>query len=143
MRAAGFEPARPCGHRGLDPARLHSTTLARGTVRLVKIIEAGAPAPDHDHVTVADGSLMTVHSWKTCAGQPCPFHNPSGHHMADWPFTIRMDKWALVERVCVHGVGHPDPDSVLSIETRAAEQGLGDAGWVSVHGCCGAACCSP
>ncbi len=81
-----------------------------------------------------------THSPDKCKGHHCPFHNPSNHHMVDWPVTlrldnlvtIRLDNFALVERVCPHGVGHPDPDSLAWLESVGAE-GFG------VHGCDG--CC--
>ena len=28
-----------------------------------------------------------VHHPDRCAGQPCPFHNPSDHHIRDWGFS--------------------------------------------------------
>lgn len=45
-------------------------------------------------------------------GGHCPFHNPSDHHMVRWPRIIRFDMMNLTERVCPHGVSHPDPDSL-------------------------------
>lgn len=53
-----------------------------------------------------------MHAPELCEGTFCPFHNPSDHHMKDWPITVRYDKYGLTERLCVHGVGHPDVDSV-------------------------------
>jgi hypothetical protein len=56
--------------------------------------------------------------------------------MSDWPMFTRASR--LIERVCPHGVGHPDPDSlgyferVLSVD-RVRFLRLGD------HGCDG--CC--
>lgn len=76
--------------------------------------------------------LINLHSDKDCLGY-CPFHRPSDHHMKGWKIFVRFDRGGLVERLCTHGVGHPDPDSLLYLE------GIGrkDDG---VHGCCG--CCS-
>ena len=53
---------------------------------------------------------MPIHKPQACKGEFCPLHNPSNHHMKDWPVVIRSS--ALVERTCPHGVGHPDPDSL-------------------------------
>lgn len=61
---------------------------------------------------------------------PCPIHAPSGHHMVGWDMLWRNDR-GIMERVCVHGVGHPDPDDR---KIRLGE----DSG---VHGCDG--CCNP
>lgn len=51
--------------------------------------------------------------------------------MVKWPINIRYDRNCLVERVCKHGVGHPDPDSVAYLEEKGIDDG--------VHGCDG--CC--
>lgn len=66
-----------------------------------------------------------------CAGEFCVLHNPSWHHMRDWPTLIRTS--GLVERICEHGVGHPDPDSVAYFERKGIEA-------MDVHGCDG--CCT-
>lgn len=80
------------------------------------------------------GLQITTHEPSQCAGENCVIHNPSDHHMKDWPMVVRMDKSALVERTCPHGVGHPDPDSAAFFE-RVGK------GWVNVHGCCQQRCC--
>ncbi len=90
---------------------------------------------------------MATHHPARCQGRHCAIHNPSGHHMRDWPTTVRYDKFALTERVCPHGVGHPDPDSMAWLErcwpgvvARGLSHDDGD-GWkaLGVHACCG--CC--
>ena len=81
------------------------------------------------------GGPLRVHSPDVCAGQRCVLHAPGDHHMSRWPIFIRLDKGALAERVCVHHVGHPDPDSV-----RFLIRETGDTHWRS-HGCDG--CCRP
>lgn len=53
--------------------------------------------------------LENVHDESQCAGEYCTIHNFSDHHMVDWPQNWRSDR-GIMERVCVHGVGHPDPD---------------------------------
>jgi len=74
-----------------------------------------------------------VHAERECAGQYCVIHNPSEHHMSGWPIEIRRDKNCLTERICPHGVGHPDPDSLVWINGEFGENAWG------VHGCDG--CC--
>lgn len=54
--------------------------------------------------------------------------------MKDWPMNIRIDRGALTERMCPHGIGHPDPDSLAWMK----RSGSNDNG---IHGCDG--CCSP
>lgn len=77
------------------------------------------------------GVLKNVHDPKLCAGHNCVIHNPSDHHMRDWPLNWRSDT-RLMERICEHGVGHPDLDDV---EYWASV----DQGWKGIHGCDG--CC--
>lgn len=76
----------------------------------------------------ATGLVYWVHKQIVCQGNatPCVFHNPSEHSMRSWPITIR--ETALVERLCTHGVGHPDPDSVAWFDS------VGQEGY-DVHGC--------
>ena len=57
---------------------------------------------------------------------PCCIHAPSDHPLADAPLHWRHDR-RIFERICAHGIGHPDPDD------RARNRGDG------VHGCDG--CC--
>lgn len=74
---------------------------------------------------------LRVHTKKQCKGQYCCLHNPSDHHMKDWPIFIRMDKNTLAERVCTCGIGHPDPDSLKYLV------GIGCSKMLTMHGCCG------
>lgn len=82
--------------------------------------------------SVLPGSVsLHTHSPQACRGQWCVVHNPSSHHMRDWPTLYRADRH-LTERICPHGVGHPDPDDL----SWHASQGRDYQG---VHGCDG--CC--
>lgn len=76
-----------------------------------------------------DGSY---HTPTKCKGTVCCFHSPSEHHMRDWKLNIRLDRSGLTERICPHGIGHPDPDSLAWLKLK----GVDDEG---VHGCDG--CC--
>lgn len=71
---------------------------------------------------------------ETCANG-CVIHNPSDHPMRDFP-TLWRDDRRIMERICEHGVGHPDPDTLAFI---AKSRGVGIAEIESVHGCDG--CC--
>jgi hypothetical protein len=80
------------------------------------------------------GQRVSVHDSDKCEGYHCCIHNPSNHHMVDWPTHWRDDR-KLMERICKHGVGHPDPDD-LAYKKRI---GL-DVDTISIHGCDG--CCN-
>ena len=73
--------------------------------------------------------FYVTHDPAQCFPKPCCVHRPSEHHMKDWPQNYRDDT-GVTERVCVHGVGHPDPD-----------QPWPEDAWQWVHGCCGERCC--
>ena len=86
--------------------------------------------PDGIYVTgkrmYIDGTglvLHNVHRKADCRGPYCPIHRPSEHSMRAFPTHFRLDRY-LMERICPHGVGHPDPD---------------DPSGDTVHGCDG--CC--
>lgn len=87
---------------------------------------------------------LKTHAPQICAGQNCCIHNPSDHHMKDWPLVHRTDEGVLIpvnvvgtvtlgeelrgtmrklvvsDRVCEHGIGHPDPDSLAWLHTQVA-----------------------
>jgi len=77
------------------------------------------------------GQVIGVHDGHDCRGKYCVIHNPSEHHMVTWPTHWRGDR-QLMERLCTHGIGHPDPDHLDNIPA-------GRRSWESVHGCDG--CC--
>jgi hypothetical protein len=81
--------------------------------------------------------LVNVHDRSSCEGHPCCVHNPTESHMYGWPQNFRVDR-QFMERVCEHGIGHPDPDHMHYLRrTTAAE----DAYAEGIHGCDG--CCRP
>lgn len=81
-----------------------------------------------------DGLLLrNVHSEQLCAHRVCVVHNPTNHHMRTWPLNWRGDR-GLFERICPHGVGHPDPDQYGFWDEQ------GTTAWMGVHGCDG--CCA-
>jgi hypothetical protein len=69
--------------------------------------------------------VLIVHSKDKCKGSHCTIHNHSDHHMKDWPQNWREDR-GIMERICPHGIGHPDPDDPTTDR---------------IHGCDG--CCIP
>jgi hypothetical protein len=70
-------------------------------------------------------TVYNIHSPELCDGRPCIVHNPSKHSMRAFPTHWRPDR-RIMERICPHGVGHPDPDEIDPD---------------TVHGCDG--CCAP
>lgn len=88
-----------------------------------------------DEINMVDGVLLTTHGRAGCAGSSCVIHNPSDHHMASWRRHYRSDR-GLMERICVHGVGHPDPDDLAF---KASTRGDDFARVEGIHGCDG--CC--
>lgn len=83
------------------------------------------------------GQKVLVHDKEDCKGEHCCIHNPSDHHMKDWP-TLWRDDRCLMERICPHGVGHPDPDDIAFKELILGKE---RAKIEAVHGCDG--CCFP
>lgn len=79
-------------------------------------------------------TLVNVHPKRACKGRPCPIHNPSKHHMRYWRLHWRDDR-KIFERICPHGVGHPDLDQFEFWES------IGKAS-NAIHGCCGYRCCA-
>lgn len=80
---------------------------------------------------IVDG--IKIHTRRICHPENCPFHNPSDHPLKNATLHLRMDKDSLVERICEHGVGHDDPDSVAYFHKRGLM-------WAGTHGCDG--CCT-
>lgn len=89
--------------------------------------------------TYTDGMGRTVshvHAFSQCLGRPCVIHAPSDHLMRSFPTNLRVPgpfdiKPLHMERICPHGIGHPDPDDA------AYQRSIGHD--VGVHGCDG--CC--
>lgn len=95
--------------------------------------DSAIPDPLHPQVALLGESvLVNVHRIYQCQGRACVIHNPSEHHMREWPLTWRDDK-GVMERQCPHGVDHPDPDDAAYLTSHGRWE------W-TVHGCDG--CCS-
>lgn len=82
------------------------------------------------------GQVIMAHERETCADDAfCAVHKPSQHSMSEFPQHWRQDR-QLMERICPHGVGHPDPDHMAFYAMHhTAKQTATE----SVHGCDG--CC--
>lgn len=77
--------------------------------------------------------LMNVHKESLCSGKNCVVHNPSDHSMRGFKLNWRDDR-GIFERICSHGIGHPDPDDA------AYWSSIGQSAQ-NIHGCDG--CCRP
>ena len=55
--------------------------------------------------------FLMGHNLRSCIGNYCTLHNRSDHHMRHMPQNWREDA-GFMERICEHGVGHPDPDEI-------------------------------
>jgi hypothetical protein len=73
---------------------------------------------------------LYCHGYWRCKGGPCSVHDRTEHNMRAFPQHWRDDK-GIMERICEHGVGHPDPDDIK------VRMGRDEA---CVHGCDG--CCA-
>ncbi len=87
------------------------------------------------YTTGTGQTIVRVHPATPDCAKGCVIHSPSAHSMRDFPTHWREDR-GLMERICPHGIGHPDPDQLAFI---ARTQGINEARWESVHGCDG--CC--
>lgn len=76
---------------------------------------------------------LRAHDVSLCRDRdvPCVIHRPSEHHMRGWRMNWR-DDIQLMERVCPHQIGHPDPDQAAWERACGVSAGR-------VHGCDG--CC--
>ena len=81
------------------------------------------------------GELIRVHPEAACAGRGCAIHaHPSAHALWLAPMNWREDRVPqILERICMHGIGHPDRDSADYLES------IGQ-GRLNRHGCDG--CCA-
>lgn len=73
--------------------------------------------------------VLNTHRAGDCLGDVCTIHRRSDHNMRSFPQNWRGDR-GIMERVCPHGIGHPDPDDITVMANEAE----------AVHGCDG--CCS-
>lgn len=77
---------------------------------------------------------VLTHTSDKCKGRNCVIHNPSNHQMREWPRNFRQDT-GRTERLCIHGIGHPDPDDVAYWVSQGKSRTE-----IWTHGCDG--CCA-
>jgi len=80
------------------------------------------------------GELQNVHPLSACSeARGCGMHNrPSDHALRDAKLLWRDDR-QILERVCKHGVGHPDADAAAYLASINRSND-------NIHGCDG--CCT-
>lgn len=81
--------------------------------------------------------VLRTHPEGTCRGESCCIHNPSDHPLNAAPLNWRADR-QMMERICEHGFGHPDPDD-LSYKRSIMSRQAYNARAYEIHGCDG--CC--
>ena len=87
-----------------------------------------------EQVRVNETQVIWAHDSSQCAQDSvCSIHNPSAAAEAIGVRHWRNDR-KMMERICTHGIGHPDPDQVSYWKSV----GL-DTFTLGVHGCDG--CC--
>lgn len=91
----------------------------------------------HDLIGTKYQGVISTHSPQDCAGPWCCIHNPSSHHMREWPLWFDKTRGWLAYRLCEHGVPHPDPDSLAYMVGRLGEEA---ALYLALHTCEG--CCT-
>lgn len=76
--------------------------------------------------------LTNIHAETSqCHEDGCVIHHWSKHNMRSMPLSWRHDR-GILERICTHGVGHPDPDAAAHLERIGKDH-------ENIHGCDG--CC--
>lgn len=64
--------------------------------------------------------IVNVHLPNQCKNDYCTIHRPSDHSMRDFPQRWRQDR-KFMERMCPHGMGHPDPDDIILNTTHGCD----------------------
>jgi hypothetical protein len=68
-------------------------------------------------IGMPDGRILKTHGEDECSGTPCVLHSPSDHPLKNAPLNWRSER-AMMERICEHGIAHPDPDDRAHWERR-------------------------
>lgn len=127
---------KPKMHSGGMITKDPGPMLVNETVKASRLDEQGNDISETWDIGVKPGDqvIHNVHPRVVCSGHACCIHNPSDHLMKDFPLNWRDDR-GIMERICPHGIGHPDPDDA-AYRAWVALDGEAD----TVHGCDG--CCS-
>lgn len=110
-----------------DPTKPHPAVGQRRDGRGRFVPQSLSSGDSLETTRLLGGQRIVAHNRQVCI-PPCPIHTPSDHHMRMWRQLYRGADTPM-ERMCVHNIGHPDPDDILA-------RTLDGAG---IHGCDG--CC--
>jgi hypothetical protein len=90
---------------------------------------------NNKYTTGTNQILYNVHApTANCYNFGCVIHNPSDHPLRNAPTHYRFDT-KIMERLCEHGVGHPDPDDP-NYNTKIFRQARTVAATHGCDGCC-------
>lgn len=89
-----------------------------------------------ENYTTGTGQTIRVHNKNDDCMEGCAIHNPSPSPVTGFPTHWREDR-RLMERICPHGIGHPDPDHLKFVMKLGGPLAVYSE---SMHGCDG--CCS-
>lgn len=82
--------------------------------------------------TSGNFELQGIHEENSdCQTHGCVVHNPTPNPLWNAPYNWREDR-ALMERICRHGIGHPDIDSANYLRRTGQRAQLTHA----CDGCC-------
>jgi len=86
-----------------------------------------------DTFTDSTGLKIQTHHSRDCKGENCSIHNPSSHKL-DKARQVWDDENKLMQRVCEHGLKHPDFDDVKFNKDAKSNANYGKH---NCDGCCG------
>jgi hypothetical protein len=110
----------------------HPTKLEKNWAKKMSIATDNVWQIEH-----SNSVLVRTHTPDKCGSdEACVLHNMTDHSMRAFPQLWRGDR-GIMERICTHGIGHPDPDQIPFWKQTKPK----DWHWEMVHGCDG--CCRP
>lgn len=94
------------------------------------------PDIEPDYVDGFGNALYFVHPQSPDCDEGCVIHNPTDPNKDTFPPLWRGDR-SMMERVCPHGIGHPDRDQIRYWERTLGEAEARAQATHACDGCCG------
>ena len=95
------------------------------------------PQTSTEWVQLESGQRIRTHSKAACLAHPCSVHCPSDEAKAIGTRYWRSDRH-MMERICEHGIGHPDPDEFNFLRKIGyGPEALDSHATHGCDGCCG------